>query len=160
MPTATHNATPPTTPADPPSTNTQHLPVGSTQQHPVTLPRRTTLTYKQGPAKSRRLPIEGEEYELAFLLNNQHLPPSQARNRNCHTPTPHTLHCTSFLDTTLSFLQWPDDPASSTLHSFFNMDTTAIEPLINNIVLDPRILHAQLAKPTKTTSKYNEDNPS
>ena len=42
------------------------------------------------------------------------------------------------------------------------MDNTTTTPLVNN-VLDPRILHAHMERPRKTSptkSKYNDDNPS
>ncbi len=107
------------------------------------------------------MPIEGKDNILAYLFQHNHLPPSQANNRRCHTPTPDILHRTSLLNNTLSLLTWLVNPASSTLHQYLTMDTSSASQLIDNII-DPRILHAtmqQHRKSSSNTTKYNDDNP-
>lgn len=126
----------PTQPAAPP------LPLPPQQQfHPSGRPKRNVLDYKHGPAVIRRLPIDGEEYDLAFVLHNTlHQPAPYASNHGLRSPFPQYLHRDTLLDCSILQHQWPTASCDD-LHGFVSFDHDSLTPLVRDII-DPRILQA------------------
>jgi hypothetical protein len=117
--------------------------------------------YKNGPAKICRLPIDGEEYKLAFNVDvisdwEKSIP---AISNTIHITKdfhPHQKLQKGFLaECFLLQDAWFDDPTCvSELSDHLKMDTWDREGIYFNDIVDPRIL-----KTCKYT-KVNEDNPS
>lgn len=132
--------------------------------HPSGRPLRTNvLDYdKHGPAISRRLPVEGEEYELAYLLEHDQQPASQAANRRFHTPTPSYHHQDRLMDYTILQNDWSHIDPHVDLCGYLTMDFDADETPFVDSIQDPRLLEAFTfnSVSTTSTSKYNDDNPS
>jgi hypothetical protein len=115
-------------------------------------------TYKDRPAKLRRLPIDGESYDFTFhanIISNWVHPVAAIANRDCVTeyyPQKNLLH--NFL-AKCYLLQdsWFNEPTClSMMSEHLILDTWESD---FNDVPDPCLLAAQ-AK----ASKYNEDSPS
>ena len=122
-------------------------------------PKRNVGTYKDGPAVARRLPIDGEEYELAYLLDNEcDALPAFVSNRGHSTiqPTPHKISKAYLIECNLLSDNWCDaDPSvylAEYLHFAYDHEAFHIAD-----VIDPRLLQAKANHPV---SKYSADNPS
>ena len=129
-------------------------------------PRRNVGTYKDGPAKIRRLPIDGKEYEFAFNVNviSHWEQPVPAVLNSRHVPksfhAQHKLQKGYLAECYLLQDSWFEDPTCvSELSDHIRMDPwDESDNIYFNDIVDPRILAARMV-PTKK-SKYNDDNPS
>ena len=123
---------------------------------PPTRPARAVGTWKDGPAKIRKFPIDGEEYEFNFnaecVLDHPVAMVSQRSVRSSQ-PFPHRLTKSSLLECSLLQDAWTHD-----YHRFqhLHMDSECRQ-LVDNIC-DPRVLECYVT--SSKTSKYNDDNPS
>jgi hypothetical protein len=123
-------------------------------------PRRNVGNYRQGPAKIRRLPINGEQYDFSFsVLNDWERPVSVSANRSNVQANYHPQQRVnkSFL-AECYLLQdlWFDNPICLYhLSSNIVIDTWETDEIYISEVTDPRILAAR-----SSATKYNEDNPS
>jgi hypothetical protein len=113
-------------------------------------PRRNVGTYKQGPAKIRKFPINGESYDFSFATN---------ANKNSHRQTKYhpmqKISNASLAECYLLQHNWTDDYLSG-LESNIILDSweSNREHTISEVV-NPRLLAAN-----SVSSKYNDDNPS
>ncbi len=129
-----------------------------------TRPRRNVGTYKDGPAKIRRLPIDGEEYEFGFNVNviSDWEQPVLAVSNSRHVPTSfhaqHKLQKGYLAECYLLQNSWFEDPTCvSELSDHIRMDPWEDgKDIYFNEIEDPRILEARKSK----SSKYDADNPS
>jgi hypothetical protein len=129
-----------------------------------TRPRRNVGTYKDGPAKIRRLPIDGEEYEFGFNVNviSNWERPVPAVSNSRHVPksfhAQHKLQKGYLAECYLLQDSWFEDPTFvSELSDHLRVDPwDDSNEIYFNEIEDPRILAARKAK----TSKYDDDNPS
>ena len=127
-------------------------------------PRRNVGTYKDGPAKIRRLPIDGKEYEFAFNVNviSHWEQPVPAVLNSRHVPksfhAQHKLQKGYLAECYLLQDSWFEDPTCvSELSDHIRMDPwDGSDNIYFNDIVDPRILAARMV-PTKK-SKYNDDN--
>jgi hypothetical protein len=129
-------------------------------------PRRNVGTYKDGPAKIRRFPIDGESYELAYSSNTflEPLHPVPAITNTAHCPL--TYHPTEKVQKQFLakcyFLQdkwFHDDDCISSLIAHMPVDTwdDGSNDVYFNDIADPRILAACSANKKATEM---EDSPS
>lgn len=120
-----------------------------------TRPTRKTGTYKDGPARIRKFPIDGEEYEFINTatapLLDMPVPMVSCRGLQHSQPLPHKISKQSLLDCYM--LQQPWKSYDSRRHGYFLMDFDDPDKVDN--IDDARILEVYLS-----SSKYNEDNPS
>ena len=126
-------------------------------------PRRNNVgTYKDGPAKIRKFPIDGESYEFAFninVLSDWERPVPVIKNRGGIATRHHPaqkLNKSFLAECYLLQEPWFNDPtcvSSVTDNLFF--DTWDSDGYYFNEIFDPRLLAARTS-----SSKYNEDNPS
>jgi hypothetical protein len=117
--------------------------------------------YKDGPAKICRLPIDGEEYELAFnvdVINDSEKPIPAISNTRCITKDfhPNQKFQKGFLaECYLLQDAWFDNPICiSEQLDHLKMDTRDKDGIYFNDIVDPRILMA------RKSTKVNEGNPS
>jgi hypothetical protein len=123
-------------------------------------PRRNVGNYKQGPAKIRRLPIVGEEYDFSFsAISEWDQPVPVIANRvNVQTKYhPQQRLQKSFL-AECYLLQdcWTDNP--DCIHQIYSniiLGSWESDDIYLTDIQDPRLLAAH-----SSASKYNEDNPS
>jgi hypothetical protein len=95
-----------------------------------TCTKRNVGTYKDGPAKIRRLPIDGEEYEFAFNVNviSDWEQPVPAVLNTCHVPKRfHAQHK----------LQKGYLPECYLLQDSWFEDPTCVSKLLDHIRMDP-----------------------
>jgi hypothetical protein len=129
-------------------------------------PRRNVGSYKKGPAKIRRLPIDGKSYELAYTNDSllEHLHPVLAITNSAHCPStyhPNEKLQKQFLTEWYLLLdKWfqENDCCSSLVHHMpvDSWDDGTSKVYFNDIA-DPCILAARSATKMATDS---EDTPS
>ena len=129
--------------------------------HPSGRPARHVGTYKQGPANIRRYPIDGEHYELTYLLtNSEHQPSPSAANHGFRTPIPQSIPKSQLLDNMFYQNCWDTSNPYTDFASYMVMECTpSSTPLIQEI-RDPRILHTHALRNKKKAKEdvltYNE----
>ena len=161
-----------TTSSVPPSEPTNHHPTSSASSsqststdpillHPSGRPARNVGTYKQGPANIRRYPIDGEEYDLTYLLSaSDHQPSPSAANHGFRTPIPQSIPKSRLLDSMFYQTCWDKSDPYTDFASYMVMEpTSSPAPLIQEI-RDPRILHTHSLRNKKKAKEdvltYNE----
>ncbi len=117
-------------------------------------PSRNVGTYKDGPAKLRSCPIDGEEYDFTFTLDEDPPVAFLARRGLTHTqPLPQKLSKADILECHLLQHNWV---YSRTHHPHFHLDIDSHTYV--DVVSDPRVLETSVM--TCKSSKYDNDNPS
>jgi hypothetical protein len=144
----------------PPTSLNSHSDVKNSQSLAPTRPRRNVGTYKQGPAKICKYPIDGQEYDfsLSVISNWENPVPVTANRANVQTKYhPKQRLNKSFL-AECYLLQdcWANNPnCICQIYSNIILDSWESDGIYITDILDPRILAACLS-----VSKYNDDNPS
>ncbi len=119
-------------------------------------PPRNVGTWKDGPAKLRSCPIDGEEYDFTFNISAPDLPVAFLARRNLikHVtqPLPQRIGKQDLLDCFLLQATWDYDNTCHRYHIPAIEDSSKID-----VISDPRVLELYLAT---SKSKYNDDNPS
>lgn len=129
--------------------------------HPSGRPARHVGTYKQGPANIRRYPIDGEEYDLTFLLSDSdHQPSPSAANHGFRMPIPQSIPKSQLLDSMFYQNCWDSSDPYTDFASYMVLEQTpSPTPLIQEI-RDPRILHTHTLRNKKKAKEdvltYNE----
>ena len=122
---------------------------GSPPALPPIRPRRNVGTYKDGPARIRKFPIDGESYDFTFnvdIVNDWEYPISSVKNKGRITTSYHPnkkiskssiAECYLFQDT------WFDNPTClSTIANCFILDSWNDDGYYFNEISDPRLLAA------------------
>jgi transposase InsO family protein len=126
---------------------------------PLTLrrnPTRNTGSWKDGPAKLRTCPIEGEDYDFTFSSSSDVQATAFIARRGLRKsqPLPNKLSKLDMLDCYLLQRCWTAGDTQCYPHHHMSLDDESDV----DIVSDPRVLETYLN--TATSSKYDEDNPS
>ncbi len=123
-------------------------------------PQRNVGNYKQGPAKIRRLPIDGEQYDFSFSVISEWDQPIPVVANCANVQTKYhpqqCLHKSFLAECYLLQDCWVDDPEC--LHQIYCkviLNSWASDDIYITDIPDPRLLAVH-----SSVSKYNDDNPS
>ncbi len=123
-------------------------------------PQRNVGNYKQGPAKIRHLPIDGEQYDFSFSVISEWDRPVPVIANCAKVQTKYhpqqRLHKSFLAECYLLQDCWVDDPEC--LHQIYSnviLNSWESDDIYIIDIPDPRLLAVR-----SSASKYNEDNPS